>query len=453
VTDPSGSGRNPDKARRTWAGLTVMVDEDRWAMLADLLVELASDESTEVVAEEAIGFLLGRGRVVALTEALRTRQGLPLLLRLFEVEVGVRLWQIRSYEIEALRAELDQTGRRDLWLWATALAAEHYMWLGDLSAFTIASAALAAADLDDERLFARIGRGKLRRLLAIGGLYLSSGTEDSSSSDIRAAALAEFEAAGCTDEIVATEVMYSIALSMMRRQDADAQVPSVRRAAESLGELGSDRYGDALLCWAWLATLAWDLPATATALAEFDEFEGRRPASLVEMRELLGLALDIVSGTATHFELLMRLRHLAARRLWPTVLLEGMSLYVVGLLLDTGITDLVHEVGPELLDEQGIGHVTHMDRLTVRARMRILEKPGTDAVDEFEAVLDQVEARGPARMAAVVALRGAADCGRSGLPDAAGRLLERGSSALPAEGDLTARELHYLELARSLASG
>lgn len=429
-----------------WKGLEELVADGRWGMLADLLVTLASETSSLGVAEEAVGMLVGRGRIVGLAAALQTRQGLPLLLRLVEAEVGVRLWDVRAYELEALAREVEAEDRADWSLWITALVAEHHLSWGDLAAFTIANSALAAEDSVDDRPFARLGRAKLRRILAIGRLYLSGGVDTVDADDAFADTVAEFNAAGDPDEVLATRALGSFVLAMVHRDSAPAQIVVTERVVHQAAALGSDRLGDYLGIQAWIGALAWEFDAVHDALDAFDAYEGWRPTYQVAMRDAVGLAADIVERAQGPAELEARLRHVGTGVHGSRILMIGIRNYLAGLLVDEGFADLARIVAPEPDDLAGrMGQITTADVRTLQARIHVLEKPASDSVEAFEEVLDEYRASARLRPAAVLALRGALTCSHVGLVDPARRLAARGCADLPAPAERTRREAHYAD--------
>lgn len=434
-----------DSARqRSGMGFEEMAAEGRWGPLADLLVTLASDNSTLGVAEEAVGMLVGRGRIVGLAGALQTRQSLPLLLRLVEAEVGVRLWDVRAYELDALAREVERERRADWSLWITALVAELHLSWGDLAAFTIASTALGDAGPVDDRPFARLGRAKLRRILAIGGVYLTGGADADRAGAAFAETVAEFDAAGDPDEVLATRALKSFVLAMVRRETAPAQIVVTERIVHEAAALGSDRLGDYLGIQAWIGALAWELDTVHAALEAFDSYEGWRPAYQVAMRDAVGLVVDIVEQAQAPAELEARLRMVGIGVHGSRVLMVGIRNYLAGLLADDGLAHLARLVAPELDDLVGrMGQITAVDVRMLQARVHILEKPGSDSVEAFEAVLDEFATTTTLRPSAVVALRGALTCSRVGLDDAARRLAARGCADLPAPADRTRWEAHY----------
>lgn len=443
---PGGASADasPEGTGRTWRGLSEMVAEGRWGTLADLLVTLASDPSTLEIAEEALGQLIGRGRIVSLAGALQTRERLPLLLRLVEAEVGVRLWDVHAYELEALAREVDHTGRSDWRLWATSLIAEHHLSWGDLSAFTIASSAVAATDLDDDRPFALLGRAKAHRILAVGGLYLSGGSEAAPADIAMAETVALFEAAGGPDEVLATRALCSFVRAMVRRESAIEQLVVTERVVHEASTLESDRLGDYTVILAWIGALAWELDAVRAALAAFDADASLRPAYLDAMRDAVGLVVDIIEHNQEPAELGARLRHVGAGVHGSTVLMIGIRNYLAGLFADEGLPHLAREAAPELEDLAGrMARLTTADVRTLQARVHILEKPGTDSVEAFEAALDEFARSSTLRPTAVVALRGALTCTRVGLEDEARRLAARGIADLPAPAERTRWESHY----------
>lgn len=449
VEDPRDAG--PDAAAhdgawaRTWMGLEEMVADGRWGTLADLLVTLASDRETLGMAEEAVGTLVGRGRIVELAAALQTRQSLPMLLRLVEAEVGVRLWDVRAYELDALAREVEAEGRSDWSLWITALVAELHLSWGDLAAFTIASTALGDATTLDDRPFASLGRAKLRRILAIGGLYLSGGV-DTTAAAAFAETVAEFEAAGDADEVLATRALESFVLAMVRRESAPGQIVVTERIVHEAAALGSDRLGDYLGIQAWIGALAWELDTVHAALEAFDSYEGWRPTYQVAMRDAVGLAADIVEEVQEPAELEARLARVGVGVHGSRVLMVGIRNYLAGLLADAGLAHLARLVAPELDDLAGwMGRLTAADVRTLEARIHILEKPGPDSVEAFEVVLDDFAASATLRPTAVLALRGALTCARVGLHDAARRLAARGCADLPAPAERTRWEAHYVD--------
>lgn len=443
--------RAGDLRSRTWAGLEELATEGRWGTLADLLVTLASDEPTLEIAEEAVSLLIGRGRIVGLAGALQTRQRLPLLMRLVEAEVGVRLWDVHAYELEALAREVGRTERADWKLWVTALTAEHHLSWGDLSAFTIASAALSGCDEDDDRAFARLGRGKLHRILAIGGIYLSGG-QDTAASDAGLATTVElFEAAGDSDEVLATRVLCSFVRAMVRRECAVDQIVIAERVVHEAGALGSDRLGDYLVIQAWISALAWELESVHAALEAFDADEGWRPAYQEAMRDAVGLAIDVVEHAQSPAELGARLRLVGAGVHGSTILMIGIRNYLAGLFADEGLPRLARHAAPDLEDLAGrMAALTTADVRTLQARVHLLEKPGSDSVEAFEAALDEFARSATRRPAAVVALRGALSCLRVGLDDSARRLAERGLADLPAPAERTRWEQHYVDAVEHL---
>lgn len=445
---PVGAPGDPGHA---WRGLEEMVVAGKWGALADLLVTLASDSATLEMAEDAVKLLAGRGRIVGLGGALQTRQGLPLLLRLVEAEVGVRLWDVHAYELEALGREVERIDRTDWHLWVTALTAEHHLTWGDLSAFTIASAALGACDPEDDRPFARLGRGKLRRILAVGGIYLSGGQDSASADEALAETVALFEAAGDPDEVLTTRALCSFVRAMVRRECAVDQIVIAERVVHEAGALESDRLGDYLVIQAWIATLAWELDAAHAALAAFDADKGWRPAYQEAMRDAVGLALDIVEHAQGPAELGSRLRFVGAGVHGSTVLMIGIRNYLAGLFADEGLPRLARHAAPDLEDLAGrMARLTTADVRTLQARVHILEKPGTDSVEEFEVALDVFARSATLRPTAVVALRGALTCLRAGLGDSARRLAERGLADLPAPADRTRWERHYADAVAEL---
>lgn len=428
-----------------------MVARNRWGALADLLVTLASDSSTLEIVEEVLSLLVARGRIAGLAGALQTRERLPLLLRLLEAEVGVRCWDVHAYELEALARDVDDAARDDWKLWVTALIAEHHLSWGDLSAFTIASSALGAVDRGDLRPFALLGRAKLQRILAIGGFYLSGGNEAVSADAAMAETIAVFEAAGSTDEVLGTRALCSFVRAMVKRESAIEQIVLTERVVHQASALESDRVGDYTVILAWIGALAWEFDVVHAALAAFDADSRPRPAYLEAMRDAVGLAVDIVEHIQEPAELGARLRQVGTGVHGSTVLMIGIRNYLAGLLADEGYPHLAREVAPELADLAGrMARLTAVDVRTLHARVLILEKPGTDSVEAFEATLDEFARSSTLRPTAVVALRGALTCTRVGLDESARRLAARGFADLPARADRTRWESHYADAVEDL---
>ncbi len=422
--------------------------QGRWDELASALAAALDDSEARADAEACLQDLLSRGEIRGLYGGLtaggeRAGQARPLVLSLFEADAGVRLWDRPSFELETLRPAVTECGDRvDLQLWYSAITAEHYLMQLDLSAFAVAQAALQGAEAGDGRYFARVSRGRLLRMLAIGSLIAGAGGNAEEVASLRERAVAEFVAVGCAEEILATDTILGLARAMVQREDAAECAAALEELTRQARQMGTDRAANVVLAAAWVSLLAWDPNGVRAALGEIDTVTTGLAPVLADMRDMLVACVQIVeegSGGSIASEL----PDLVARTSRRSLLVGGVAIFLAGLLLDVGLWELAGEVVPDEILGAPLPAVSHLDAATVRARLRVLREPCEEAVAAFESTVESGARFGSERSLAVSLLRGARDCERVGLVDAAGRLRARGLAGLPEAGRRTARESYY----------
>jgi hypothetical protein len=416
-----------------------LIRQRSWSALAAQLVEAAAagDEGSEndelAPAEAIVCELLAHGTLEGVRAALEGRDDLPLIVRILSVDAATRMARCSPEDVQALFTEVTRDGGPELRLWMSAVSADFSLWQGDLNGVAIAQAALIGAEEQNRGPLYAIARGRLRRLLGlaalVGGVAMRRLSEE-----MMAAALTDFESAGCTEEQVVTRGLFATVNVLVEGDVDGVRIPQIRAALDGLRELGSDRIVLGQLALGWTSGVNFDFRTVAECLEAIDADDadavwpilrhfvsvlrailelhanGPEPAALETLvREFRALQTSVVAG--------------------PTA-----ALYVAAVLLDAGAVDTAEQImaiaGPH---DPMLDSVSTLIRREVEVRIELQRRPGPEAMAAIEALTQERIDRGQLRFAGEFLLRCAWDCVRLDRHDDAERLRAQGEQLLPVD--------------------
>jgi hypothetical protein len=379
--------------------------------------------------------VLRRGRLLELEDELRgcAAADVPMGERLLAMELAMRTGRARLPDMDRLRIDVRATGRIDHQAWMASLLALHAFWRGEYACFQYAAVELES--LEDETELSPlglVGRGRLRRLVATGMYMGAHGFGIERADVLLAAALADLGAAGARDDLIVTRLIGAAYGSFAHLERMAGLRPSVRRLADELVQMGSDRRSYGKLVVAIMALCAHDFEEARVAL---DEADGMGPpvspdeVVTVRMVSMLYNLMTVPSHRAAE-----AFAAAAAHFRTSTGLLGGNAARLASILADYGVTEGARHVSPPLESAGSQSLLVEFDIRTVHARLDILEGGGPEALAKVNALLDDLDANGLPGRCARVAQSAARDCARKGLKDAADELRARALASAPGHG-------------------
>ncbi|MCC7076574.1 MAG: hypothetical protein IT198_05560 [Acidimicrobiia bacterium] len=414
-----------------------------WRDTFDRSLEAGDVESAARLLEDLAFDLLGTGSPEPLQAAIACipAQDRSLLLRIADADIAMRSKTVQLPHLQRLQQQAEDAasdGKDDYRAWLAAIFAEHFFWKGDLLALGITETALAG--IPDEPLLpvhVLLARARLRRINAIGGLFVGTPEGHDKARHLLTAALKDFSRAGWEEERAMSATMFATLWTLVSWDDIGDARSIADESAARLHALGSDYTPIALVGLAMIAFLQGDMAAAHAAVDKAEGLAGPPYlAGTVVIRHLRAFARLIGEGPGD--DVYAALDEVAAGL--RAQFMEGagaMVVAVAAVLADLGEVEAAkHWFGRAHFSEP-LTPYSHFDTRSCEIRLEILDTGDEAAVDSLRTLVRQMRAVGLGRLAGVNCLRAARDCERVGLPGVADTLRTEGLALVPPPKDRT----------------